>query len=270
MLDKLLHKYLKLPYGLHVHEYRRAKGAKKTVIFLHGIGSSGSMWKTVASKQLDANIIIIDLLGFGQSPAPAWARYDARLQARAVSFTLTRLGITKPVIVVGHSMGALVAVEFASKYPRRVESLILCSPPFYRQNVAPLRRLPTPESMLRKLYLAVQSNPLQFSKLTTFATKYKLVNEGFNVTSDNIETYIAALEGMILNQTSFDDTLRLEVPTHIIRGSLDPFVLAGNLKLLKKQNSYITITTVAAGHEIRGLFLRAISKKLNSIVTPPM
>jgi len=270
VLDKLLHKFLNLPYGLHVYEYRRIKGAKKTVVFLHGIGSSGSMWKAVAGKQLNANIIIIDLLGFGRSPAPVWARYDARLQARAVSFTLTKLGIARPVIVVGHSMGALVAVEFATKYPRRVESLILCSPPFYRMGNTLSPRLPTPESMLMKLYTSVQSNPLQFAKLTAFATKYKLVNDGFNVTSENIDTYIVALEGMILNQTSFDDALRLEVPTHIIRGSLDPFVIPRNLKLLMSQNPYISTTTVAAGHEIRGLFLRAISKKLESVVTPPV
>ncbi len=269
MLDKLIHKYLWLPYTLHVHEYRRVAWSKKTVVFLHGIGSSGSMWRSLASRDFDATIVTVDLLGFGQSAKPTWARYDAATQAKAVAYTLSRLNVRQPVIIVGHSMGSLVAVEIAKKYPKRIESLILCSPPFYQQDAVATRPLPSPEILLRKMYTAAQSNPLRFAKLTSFATKYKLVNAGFNVTSKNISTYIAALEGMILNQTSFDDALQLKIPTHIIRGNLDPVVVTANLKKLRRENPNISVTTVAAGHEIRGLLLRAVSQKLQNLLARP-
>lgn len=224
------------------------------------------MWKSVVGKQFEANVIIIDLLGFGKSPAPAWARYDAYLQARAVSFTLTKLGITRPVIVVGHSMGALVAVKLARRYPRRVDSLLLCSPPFYLPDGEAESTKLSPETLLKKLYQAVRSNPARFARLTTFATRYKLVNAGFNVTRENIATYMAALEGMILNQTAFEDTLLLDVPTYILRGNLDPFVVAKNLKYLETQNKNVTFTTVIAGHEIRGRFVPAIQKVLGTLL----
>lgn len=270
MFDKLLHKYLRLPYDLHVHEYRKVSKSKKTIVFLHGIGSSSSMWGSLLTRELDANIITIDLLGFGQSPKPVWARYDANIQARAVAYTLSKLVLMRPVIIVGQSMGSLVAVEVAKMYPKRVSSLVLCSPPFYRQDHTTSRTpLPSSEAMLKRLYTAVQANPARFVRLTTFATKYKLVNAGFNVTGDNIATYIAALEGMIVNQTSFDDALQLEVPTHIIRGNLDPFVITANLKTLERENPHISVTTVAAGHEIRGRFVGSIAKKLNELLARP-
>jgi len=223
------------------------------------------MWRTVASNDLRANVIIIDLLGFGESPVSSWAKYDAHTQARAVAHTLLMRGITRPVVVVGHSMGALVGVELAKKHQKRVESMILCSPPFYRQD-SEQTKIITSESLLKKLYLAIRSNPVGFAKLTSFATKYRLVNPGFNVTAENIAPYVAALEGMILNQTSFDDALKLKVPTYIIRGNLDPFVISGNLKVLKQENPNISVTTIAAGHEVRGLFLKAINRKLEDIL----
>lgn len=225
------------------------------------------MWQSIANKkELSANIVIVDLLGFGASRAPHWAQYSAYTQARAVAHTLVLRGITRPVTVVGHSMGALVGIELATRYPKRVKNMILCSPPLYRQD-ATSQTLPGAESLLRKLYQTAHSNPTRFAKLTTFATKYKLVNAGFNVTSQNITTYMAALEGMILNQTSFDDALQLKIPTYIIRGSLDPFVITRHLKKLEQENPNISVTTVAAGHEIRGLLLKAVSQKLTTILT---
>jgi cis-3-alkyl-4-acyloxetan-2-one decarboxylase len=80
-------------------------------------------------------VIVVDLLGFGDSPKPDWATYDARTQAQSLAKTLLGLGLTQRVVLVGHSMGSLVAVEFAKRYPALVKALVLCSPPLY--NVDP-------------------------------------------------------------------------------------------------------------------------------------
>lgn len=265
MLGIILHKHLRIPYRLHVHDYKRIKGRKKTIVFLHGIGSSGAIWNKLIKRDFDANIISLDLLGFGNSPKTSWQRYDASIQARAINYTLQTLGVFHPVIIVGHSMGALTAVEMAKKYPKRVSHLVLCSPPFYQQLDSAGHARYQPEVLLRKLYAAISSNPVQFAKLTTFASKYKLINEGYDVTSENITTYVAALEGMIMNQTALEDALKLTTPTRIFYGSFDPFVITNHLKRLAKHNSHIEVTSVMAGHEIRGVFLDAVTKELKHL-----
>ena len=65
------------------------------------------------------------MLGFGQSPRPQWAVYDAKTQARSVIATLLKLRFSTPLTIVGHSLGALVAIEMALRYPLLVKKLFL-------------------------------------------------------------------------------------------------------------------------------------------------
>jgi hypothetical protein len=116
MLYTLLHKYLRIPYALHVHVVRKPRQARATVLFLHGIGTSGAAWDDVVKGlPKDVAVIAVDLLGFGKSPSPEWAKYSAATQARSLIATLLRLNIRQRLIIVGHSMGALVAVETANR-----------------------------------------------------------------------------------------------------------------------------------------------------------
>jgi pimeloyl-ACP methyl ester carboxylesterase len=267
MFDKVLHKWLKVPYTLHVRYNRRPKRPKATVLFIHGIGNSGEAWREVIDKlPKDIRVVTIDLLGFGNSPRPEWATYNAKMQANSVLATFFQLRISQPVIIVGHSLGSLVAVEIAKRYPLAVRSLILCSPPFYDVTDTAGRILPKNDHVLRRIYRTAVSWPDQFVKLTAFATRYKLINDSFNVTEENIDSYISALESMIINQTSFEDAKKLRVPTHIIKGTLDPFVVPANLRTLTKLNPHITIGTVVGAHEVRGMFVGAIVKRIDLLL----
>ena len=267
MFDALIHKYLGIPYRLHIHSYRRIKKARSTVVFLHGIGNSGAAWDDITKHMpSDMNIIVIDLLGFGKSPRPAWAKYRAPEQARAVASTLLSLGLTKRVTIIGHSLGALTAVEVAKKYPILVRSLVLCSPPFYTRNISKPTLIPKSDEVLLKIYNIVRQQPDRFVKISNFAKRYGLVHPTFNVTEENVDTYMAVLESMIINQTSFEDAKRLKVPTQILRGTFDPFIVMANIRQLERSNKNITVKTVVAGHEIRGVFLDAVIKELRRIV----
>jgi len=267
MFDRFLHKWLRVPYPLHVRHNQRPKKARGTVLFIHGIGNTGEAWSAV-TEQLpdDIRIITIDLLGFGGSQSPAWAVYDAKTQARSVLATLLKLRLTGPIIVVGHSLGALVAVEVAKRYPLLVKSLILCSPPFYQSDEVKTL-LPNTDKLLRQLYSSVRAHPDQFVRLSSFAMKYNLINKSFSVTLDNIDTYMAALESMIINQTSLHDAQKLKVPIRIIKGTLDPFVVGKNLKRVARANDNIELKTILAGHEIRGLFIPAVVKAIEETLT---
>lgn len=260
-----LHRYLNLPYRLHVQDLRRVKKSRATIIFLHGIGSSGAEWHDVV-RQLpdDISILTIDMLGFGQSPKPDWARYNASEQARSVVATLLRQRITGKVIIVGHSLGALVAVEVAKRYPILVSSLVLCSPPFYNPDLN--GKLPNADRVLRTLFEQVEKNQQYFLKFATVAIKYKLVNPAFSVTQDNLPSYIQTLKAAIISQSAFDDVQKLTCPTTIIYGSLDPLVIDRNLKQIAKANPHVILARILVGHEIIGRFVPAVVKQINNHV----
>ena len=262
MFDTLLHKFLRIPYPLHVYTVRKPKKSRATVLFLHGIGNSGAAWdKVVEGIPKDVTVIAVDLLGFGQSPKPGWPEYNVRLQARSVFATLIKLNIRRRLIIVGHSMGALVAVEIAKRYPLLVKSLVLCSPPFYDdQEVRPF--LPRRDRTLKRLYRLAQKHPSKFTTIAAFAVKYKLVEGTFNVTADNVSTYMAALEASIINQTSLEDAKNLRKPMYIVHGALDPVVIKKNLDAVVAANKKAKLTVIMAGHQMMGRYVPAVVKKI--------
>jgi len=260
MLDTITHRWLRIPYTLKVRYVRRARKSRTTLLFIHGLGNTGDAWDNIIAKMpADVSIIAIDLLGFGDSPSPTWALYDAKTQARAVYATLLRSRVTTPVIIIGHSLGSLVAIEMAKRYPKRIERLILCSPPLYDSK---RQRLPRSDDLLKQLYRAAEQNPQRFLHIAAFAMKYKLINRTFNVTDSNIDSYMATLSAMIINQTSLQDAHELQLPTTIIRGTFDPFVVTKNLTKLATDKPNITVKAIVAGHEVKGLFVRPVVKTI--------
>jgi pimeloyl-ACP methyl ester carboxylesterase len=265
--EKFLHKWLSLPYMLHAN-IRRPSFSKgiPTILFIHGLGNTNEAWQQV-TRQLPPRyrIISIDLLGFGQSAKPTWATYDAKLQARSVIATYFRLGIRGRITIVGHSLGSLVAVEIAKRYPLIVKSLILCSPPFYRVDETKHRLLPSSDKILRDIYQLAKNHPEQFIKMSTMAMKLGLVNKSYNLNRDNAAIYMNALEASIINQTSLQDAAMLKVPIHIIRGRIDPIVVAKNIRHLAKINKNVMTSTVLASHEVAGTFVKAVAKMIQEV-----
>jgi pimeloyl-ACP methyl ester carboxylesterase len=266
MWDVLTHKWLRIPYTLHIHTDQRVKNPKATVLFIHGIGNSGAAWEEVVKKlPNDVRVISVDLLGFGDSKRPPWAIYSVKTQARSVLATVFKLRITHPIIIVGHSLGALVSVEIAKRYPLLVRSLILCSPPFYKIDESKRRLIPRSDNALRRMFKLAHKHPEQFLQISTLAVRFGLVNRSFNLNNENIATYMNALESSIINQTSFEDAIHLKHPTHIIYGRLDPVVVSKNLRLLAKTNSHITLSAILASHEIKSRVF--IDATINAILS---
>jgi len=269
MQDRLIHRWLHIPYALHTRVINAKVKPIATVLFIHGMGNSGRAWNKVIDKlPNDIRVVTIDLLGFGQSPRPAWAVYSATTQARSVLATLLRLRLQGPVIIVGHSLGSLVAVEVAKRYPVLIRSLILCSPPFYQLYEEEKKFLPRSDEVLKTIYQMVTTYPEQFLQVAAIAMRYKLINAIFNVTKENIDSYMGALEAAIINQTSLEDAKRLRLPITILRGTLDPIVVVRNLKELIRERSNITLVQVAAAHEVKGLFVPAVVKVINQACRP--
>ncbi len=270
MFDILIHKVLRVPYTLHYIDRLSPKRPRATIIFIHGIGNSARSWEKVTERLPDdVRAISVDLLGFGQSPRPNWAQYNAKTQARSVLATLLKLRMTGKVIIVGHSLGSLVAIELAKRYPLLARSLLLCSPPLYTNTPSTKDVAHNTERLLRRIYGSVASRPSDFVQISRFAMRYGLAMPGFNVTNENIDTYVAALRSAIINQTAFEDIASLRVPTHIIRATLDPFVIPQNIKAAAASNSHVSVSTILAGHDVRGRYVDVVAKQIAHMLPPP-
>ncbi|MEO5499673.1 MAG: alpha/beta hydrolase [Candidatus Saccharimonadales bacterium] len=268
VFETIWHRYLRVPYTLHVYRYSKVSKPTATLVFLHGIGNSGKTWDEVSMLLTDdVNLIVVDLLGFGDSPKPDWATYDARTQANSLAKTLLKLGLRRNTIVVGHSMGALVAVEFAKRYPVLSQALVLCSPPIYRVNPDDDKKLFVErDEQLRRLYELALRNPSNIVKLSRLAKKYNLLNPDFDVDHMNIDNYVLSLRANILNQTTPQDIVHIKKPIRILYGTLDPFVIGQNIKSADKASDYITVSKFIGGHEITGSYVDRVARSITTSI----
>lgn len=268
MFEKLWHHYLRVPYTLHVYRRYTTPKARATLVFLHGLGNSGQTWEEVTEGLPDdVNVLIVDLLGFGDSPAPAWTLYDATTQARALAKTLVLEGVFRDVILVGHSMGSLVAIEFAKRYPIGIRSLVLCSPPLYKKTLRD-KKLAWVErdELLKKTFELAAKYPSNIKRLAELSTRAKLKSAHFDPAKLNIETYIAALNASIINQTAMDDIVRLPMPIHVIYGALDPVVIGKNIRTIQKSGKNVTVKRLIAPHEVIGKYATRLTSELIEII----
>lgn len=94
--------------------------AKPTVVFIHGAGLDHSWWG-LQSRYFGYhgyNVLAFDLPGHGRSEGPPLASIAD--MADWVKRSLEALKIVKATLV-GHSMGSLIALEFAARYPDAAE-----------------------------------------------------------------------------------------------------------------------------------------------------
>lgn len=267
VFDTVTHRWLKIPYTLHVTEFQTPKRPKATFVLIHGIGNSAKAWEDLIPLLPDnIRVIGIDLLGFGESPKPNWVTYSAKTQARSVGATLLKLRLLQQPTLVGHSLGSLVSVEIARRYPLMIKQLILCSPPFYEQTEEK-RLLLKRDEILKDLYRRVKKYPQTLESLSPLVVKLGLATKALNINQDNVEAYIAALESSIINQTSLDDARKLTLPITIFYGTLDPVVVGAHIRSLAKDHPNITTKKMITGHEVMGRYTKEVAKEITRLVS---
>ena len=82
--------------------------------------------------------------------------YSVRMESEAVKFTLDSLNIKEPIVLVGHSYGAVIAFDFALNHPEHIRSLVLIEPPLF--GIAEAKN-ESPEGMRQMQELLKQLTP---------------------------------------------------------------------------------------------------------------
>lgn len=116
--------------GAQIHWSRvpARRTARGTVVLLHGVASNGSRWEEFLDTtplRDDWNFIRLDLRGHAASAD--WHRVRLEDWCEDISAILDDAGVQKAVIV-GHSLGAQIAMKFGTEYPDRVLGVALLDP----------------------------------------------------------------------------------------------------------------------------------------------
>lgn len=200
-------------------------------IFLHGLMGYGINWRTIA-KGLEATerVLIFDQRGHGKSLKPLTG-YAPADYADDVAILMQELGWEK-VILVGHSMGGRNALSFASKFPEKVERLVI-------EDIGPEGNLSAVDYY--KWLLGIVPTPFESKKAAKefFMNEFKPLIKGKTENPETLGAYFysniidtpegkadwrfskeailkTVLEGRARDQ--WDDLRSLNMPTLIIRG----------------------------------------------------
>ncbi|WP_426954937.1 alpha/beta fold hydrolase [Muricoccus radiodurans] len=102
----------------HAH----VSGAGSPVLLLHGIGGNGGLWGPVLPGLSGRQVLAWDMPGYGQSAPLPQVTFPAL--AKALLALMDARGLEQADLL-GHSIGGMIAIEFAATHPERVRRLAL-------------------------------------------------------------------------------------------------------------------------------------------------
>ena len=228
----LRYDFLKLPLELKkTHDYCPSGQAKLTVVFIHGIAADSSSFTktleylegTVSLKNV--RFVAFDLLGSGASYKNDKLDYDYRDQLEALEKSLAKLKITTPLVIVGHSMGTLIATKYAYDHKKAVQQLILCSPPVYTE-----ADLDNP---------AFEVAMIGFKNAVSIKNRSILKEKSFN----------NSITKIVENRKNYKRLSELTTPAVLIYGDLDQIIAPRNIpKIVKSNAKYLSAIKTPGRH----------------------
>ena len=223
---------LKRPLELKkTHDFCPSGKPRLTVIFIHGIASSSATF-TPALKYLegttslkDIRYVTYDLLGSGESYKNDELNYDYKNQIEALENSLKKLRVKTPLVIVGHSMGTLIATRYAYDHKKAASQLILCSPPVYTEKDL--------------------DNPAFEVAMSGFKEAVSVKNHGIL----KEKSFNQSLNKIVKNRKNYKRLVELTTPTILIYGDLDKIIAPYNIpKLVNSNPKYLSAIKVPGKH----------------------
>jgi len=160
-------------YRLHMHV--EGEGSP-TVIFDAGAGGIGLSWELVHRAIAKVTrVVTYDRAGLGWSE-PSPCPRDAPTMALELHTMLVNANIKAPYIIVGHSLGGVVARQFAAKYPNEVAGLVMVDSAHEQQMKHFPKALVKMVNSMKGIFAVMRL----LSKLGVFALKPGLIQIGDN------------------------------------------------------------------------------------------
>ncbi len=229
------------------------------VILIHGLGSSHLVWPADIRRMARQTMYALDLPGHGKSGG--YGKHDVRAYAREIVRFMNLAGLYK-VVLVGHSLGAAIALEVAQLEPSRIIGLILISTGIVFQcNEQLLAGIKNPRLLLDGIEWLSEN---LFGKNIDRKMKEKVVNGLYTVPSATLSADIrACIQYEFAPQPGV-----YSMPILIIHGSADKIVLSGDAQSLAKNLPNARLVNIPrAGHMVMLEEPEQVSMQISNFLT---
>jgi len=245
-------------------------GRGAPVVLLHGIASSSVTFEYVIPQLTDRRrVVALDLLGFGRSTAPASTQFTIDEHVDAVARTLEHQNVATPFTLVGHSLGALISLRLAARFPKMVGHLVLVAPPVY----LPSDTIADPVERVRmdaylRLYDFMRKNRDFTTSAAQAMERISPIRNLFDVNESNWRAFSLSLEKCIESQTTVADIAQVRCAIDVIYGTLDPFLAPAGLRVIERMRGVATTRVEGVDHVIRPKLAKALVKVIDN-PSPP-
>ncbi|WP_068547259.1 pimeloyl-ACP methyl ester esterase BioH [Thalassotalea crassostreae] len=220
-------------------------GDGKSLVFLHGWGLNSAIFEPIAER-LSKHFLIttIDLPGFGRNSDVEISNYDLETISAMVADV-----IEQPSIIIGWSLGGLIATNIALHYPVHVDGLvtITSSPFFVEQENWPGIKAELLQSFHQQLSIDSNKTIEGFLKIQAMGSEHvrndikqikQLIKQYPQATTDTLDSSLSLLENVDLRSK----IRALKMPVLRMYGRLDSLVPKAVIeqvdKLLPDSDSY--------------------------------
>lgn len=148
---------LKLFYSVH------GEATNPPFLLIHGWTCDSTDWSfTIPALVQHYYVITIDLRGHGHSSAPTSITYTIQDFVDDAVALIQHLNLNKDVLVMGHSMGGIVASCLSGLHPELFRGLVVIDPPYWRTKAFWSTMLPKWDEMQNGLMFATEAfgNPM--------------------------------------------------------------------------------------------------------------
>lgn len=119
------------------------QGDGSPIVLIHGLTASLHDWDYLA-PELASNgnqAIACDLIGHGDSPwIPGTGPMHIDTVYRVFQDWISDLRLSRPISMIGHSLGSYLAIQYAQDHPEKTQSLVLISPYYSADQLFPVNR----------------------------------------------------------------------------------------------------------------------------------
>ena len=225
--------------------------AKPSVIFIHGTANDHSVWTMQARyfAHHGWNALAVDLPGHGKSFG------DAKTSIASAADWLINLldnGNIKTAALIGHSMGSLIALDAAARYPSRVSQLVLigASVPMPVTDILMDAAMHRPNDAFDMLNIWGHAPQLKWGKNPTPGTSTMMAGARLLAQSHPgaLATDLAACRAFQMDEVAL---AAITAPTLILAGTNDLLTPAKAGKALADRLAKATMVTLQdAGHSM--------------------
>ena len=216
------------------------QGQGQPMVLLHGNGENSSYFvHQIAHFSKSYRIIAIDTRGHGQSPRGE-KPFAIKQFAEDLKDFLDARNIAKAVIL-GFSDGGNIALEFALKYPERVEKLILNGANLFPSGVKPLYQWPI---------------EVGYRMAKLFSNKSEKAKQN------------AEMIGLMVNEPHIDpsELARLTMPVLVVAGTKD-MIKESHIRLIYKSLPNAQLAFVEGDHFVANKNAEAFNKVVTDFLS---